>query len=108
VPWYEPFGIVPLEAMACGTPVIAAAVGGMLDSVVHGDTGLHVPPRDPRAIADAVCALMGDRALWRRLSEGGVRRAQTLYGWDRVAAETLGVYRAVTRQSLPVKEVVVA
>jgi glycosyltransferase involved in cell wall biosynthesis len=108
VPWYEPFGIVPLEAMACGAPVIAAAVGGMLDTVDHGDTGLHVPPRDPRAIADAVCALMADRALRKRLSEGGVRRAQTLYGWDRVAADTLGVYGAVADRSLPVAEIAVA
>src|SRR5690606_779019 len=44
-PWYEPFGIVPLEAMACATPVVAAAVGGLNNSVVHGITGLHVPPR---------------------------------------------------------------
>jgi len=108
VPWYEPFGIVPLEAMACGAPVVAAAVGGMLDSVVHGDTGLHVPPRDPRAIADAVCGLLADRALRSRLSEGGVRRAQTLYGWDQVAADTRRVYGAVVHRSLPVEEVVAA
>src|SRR5205823_649012 len=45
--WYEPFGLVPLEAMAAGVPVVATAVGGHVDSVVHGVCGLHVPPRDP-------------------------------------------------------------
>ena len=49
VPWYEPFGITPLEAMACGVPVVASAVGGLIDTVVDGVTGRHVPPRDPGA-----------------------------------------------------------
>ena len=57
-PWYEPFGIVPLEAMACGVPVVASAVGGMLDTVVDGVTGAHVPPRDPAALAEVLSALL--------------------------------------------------
>ena len=68
VPWYEPFGIVPLEAMACGVPVVASAVGGQIDSVVHGSTGVHVPPRDPAALAQAL-------ARAARRSRRGARRS---------------------------------
>ena len=57
-PWYEPFGIVPLEAMACGIPVVAAAVGGLADTVLDNATGIHVPPRCPEATADALALLL--------------------------------------------------
>ncbi|MBW3638693.1 MAG: glycosyltransferase [Actinobacteria bacterium] len=92
VPWYEPFGIVPLEAMACGVPVVAAAVGGIVDSVVDGRTGLHVPPRRPDLIADALAALLPDPARRRALGEAAARRARTRYSWDRVAALTFSAY----------------
>ena len=75
-PWYEPFGIVPLEAMACGVPVVAAAVGGLRDTVVDHATGLHVPPRDPEAIAAALAMLLGDPALRTELGGAGQRRAR--------------------------------
>jgi glycosyltransferase involved in cell wall biosynthesis len=94
-PWYEPFGIVPLEAMACGVPVVAAAVGGLIDTVVHGETGLHVPARRPDLIAAAVGELLDDPARRRALGAAGARRARRRYGWDRVAADTLRSYRAV-------------
>ena len=93
-PWYEPFGIVPLEAMACGVPVVASAVGGMLDTVVDGMTGLLVPPRCPERIAEALSELLGDPA--RRAAMGSVAADRArLYGWDRVGDLTLGVYRGV-------------
>ncbi|MBW3605105.1 MAG: glycosyltransferase [Actinobacteria bacterium] len=92
-PWYEPFGIVPLEAMACGVPVVATAVGGMLDSVVHGRTGLHVPSHDPGAIASALRRLLTDTDLRRRMGRAGRRRATTHFGWPAVAAETRRSYR---------------
>lgn len=94
-PWYEPFGIVPLEAMATGTPVVAAAVGGLIDSVVHGRTGLHVPPRDAGAIADAVTALLDDPELLASLGAAGVERTRSRYSWARVAADTERGYRRV-------------
>ncbi|MEW6270788.1 MAG: glycosyltransferase, partial [Thermodesulfobacteriota bacterium] len=102
VPWYEPFGIVPLEAMACGVPVVASAVGGLLDSVVDGDTGIHVPARSPRALAAALLELLRDEDRRRRLGEAGAARARRLYGWDRVGAATLATYRGILARRRPV------
>jgi D-inositol-3-phosphate glycosyltransferase len=92
VPWYEPFGIVPLEAMACGVPVVASAVGGLVDSVVDGVTGVHVPPRRPGLLASAVAALLADPGRRAALGAAGARRAHRRYGWDRIARSTLEVY----------------
>jgi glycosyltransferase involved in cell wall biosynthesis len=107
VPWYEPFGIVPLEAMASGVPVIGSAVGGLLDTVVHRVTGLHVPPRDPARLSRAINELVADAALRARLGDAGAARARALYGWDRIAGETLAVYAAaVAGEALDVTETV--
>ena len=95
VPWYEPFGIVPLEAMACGVPVVASAVGGQIDSVVHGVTGIHVPPRDPPALAAALRDLLADVPRRAELGREGRRRARRLYDFDRIAAATQAVYDEV-------------
>ncbi|MFD6139952.1 glycosyltransferase [Promicromonospora sp. NPDC060271] len=97
-PWYEPFGIVPLEAAACGLPVIASAVGGMLDTVVHERTGLLVPPRDPAAVADALLRL-SDRRFRLRLGAGARVRAERRYGWVSVARETAEAYAEVVSSS---------
>ncbi len=91
-PWYEPFGIVPLEAMACGVPGVATSVGGMIDSVVHDVTGVHVPPRDPGRIAAAVRGLLDHPERRDALGRAGVARARERYTWDRVAAGTLDAY----------------
>jgi D-inositol-3-phosphate glycosyltransferase len=92
VPWYEPFGIVPLEAMACGVPVVASAVGGLVDSVVDGVVGVHVPPRRPDLLARALAGLLADPARRAALGAAGARRARRRYGWDRIARATLEVY----------------
>jgi D-inositol-3-phosphate glycosyltransferase len=95
VPWYEPFGIVPLEAMACGVPVIASSVGGLVDTVVHRGTGLHVPPRRPDRVAEAARQLIADADMRRRLGAAGAERARRRYGWDTVAEGTLRSYMQV-------------
>jgi glycosyltransferase involved in cell wall biosynthesis len=95
VPWYEPFGIVPLEAMACGVPVVASAVGGLIDTVVDGVTGLHVPPRRPDRVAVAVRRLLDDEALRRTLGRAGLARARSRYSWTRIAEATLRAYGEV-------------
>jgi glycosyltransferase involved in cell wall biosynthesis/phosphoheptose isomerase len=94
-PWYEPFGIVALEAMACGVPVVASAVGGLVDTVVHEVTGVHVPPRDPERLADALRSLLADPESRRRYGAAGVDRVRRLYDWERVGALTADVYRRI-------------
>jgi phosphoheptose isomerase len=100
-PWYEPFGIVPLEAMACGVPVVASAVGGMIDTVVDGVTGVHVPPRDPERLAGVLRGLLDDPDRRATFGRAGVRRARRLYDWERVATATLDVYARLARRRSP-------
>jgi D-inositol-3-phosphate glycosyltransferase len=100
VPWYEPFGIVPLEAMACGVPVVASAVGGLVDTVVDGVTGAHVPPRRPGLLAAALAGLLADPERRADLGAAGSLRARRRYGWDRIARSTLEVYAGL-RTGLP-------
>lgn len=91
-PCCEPRGLVPLEAMACGVAVVATAVGAMLDIVVHEVTGEVVPPKQPRALAEAVSGVLRDSFLRRSLGLAGRDRACARYSWDRVATDTLRIY----------------
>ncbi|WP_448625806.1 glycosyltransferase [Geodermatophilus sp. URMC 64] len=95
VPWYEPFGITPLEAMACGRPVVATAVGGLVDSVAEGVTGDLVPPRDPERLAEVTGALLADAERRAAYGAAGVKRPRARYRWSRVVADTEAVYRQV-------------
>ena len=106
---YEPFGIINLEAMACGCPVVASRVGGIPEAVADGETGILVPlqskgapdfePRDPAAfqrdLAAAINSLHADGALRRRMSEAGRRRVEERFSWANIARRTLDLYEEV-------------
>jgi glycosyltransferase involved in cell wall biosynthesis len=92
-PWYEPFGITPIEAMACGTPVIGAAVGGIKATVRDGGTGFLVPPKDPDALAGRLAVVLGNPTLRAEMGREAVRRANTHYTWAKVGEQVAGVYR---------------
>ncbi|MEU1573318.1 glycosyltransferase [Streptomyces collinus] len=101
-PTYEPFGIVPLEAMACGVPVVATDVGGHRDSVADGMTGRLVPAGDVEATAEAVRGLLADERQRRTMGAAGRERALTRYTWQRVADGVEEVYQRVTaRDEIP-------
>jgi glycosyltransferase involved in cell wall biosynthesis/phosphoheptose isomerase len=94
-PWYEPFGITPLEAMACGTPVVAANVGGLKFSVRDGETGYLVPPGDPDSLAERFRLLYSSPALLRVFGQQAIQRVNELFTWTHVAEGLSKVYGEV-------------
>ena len=94
-PWYEPFGITPLEAMACGCPVIGSAVGGIQYSVADKVTGFLVPPNDPRQLADRLALLQRDPSLRAALGQAGLERVRAMFTWRDVAAKLDTVYARI-------------
>jgi glycosyltransferase involved in cell wall biosynthesis/phosphoheptose isomerase len=95
VPWYEPFGITPVEAMACGTPVVGSNVGGVKYSVRDGETGYLVPPKDPDLLAERLAHLYQHPKVMGLLSRQAVRRANDLFTWEKVTASVAAVYEEV-------------
>ncbi|MFF6779809.1 glycosyltransferase [Streptomyces sp. NPDC012510] len=96
LPRYEPFGIVPVEAMACRTPVVATAVGGQLDTVMDGVTGVLVPPEEDHDLSGTIRDLLDHPALLTRYGALGRRRVLAHYTWDSVADGVSKVYGAVS------------
>ncbi|MEU0107802.1 glycogen synthase [Streptomyces sp. NPDC006251] len=98
---YEPLGIVNLEAMACGTPVVASAVGGIPEVVDDGRTGLLVPAGDgfEAGLARAMDTVLGDPEAARRMGEAGRERAVGEFGWDAVARRTVRLYEEIVKQA---------
>jgi D,D-heptose 1,7-bisphosphate phosphatase len=94
-PWYEPFGITPVEAMACGTPVIGTAVGGIKTTVRDGVTGYLVPPKEPDALADRLAQLVRRPDLLQEFRRQALRRARSLYTWSRVSKAIESLYVSV-------------
>lgn len=98
VPSYsESFGLVALEAMACGTPVLAHRVGGLAELVQHKETGALIDSLDPQQWAEHIAGLATDRNHWRRCSEGAAALAQQ-YSWESTAQQSLTAYRAASVQ----------
>lgn len=91
-PWYEPFGITPLEAMACGTPVVGSNVGGIKYTVSDGETGYLVPPRDPGALAERLAELLRHPELLHSMGRKAIRRANNHFTWRKVTDLVSHIY----------------
>jgi glycosyltransferase involved in cell wall biosynthesis len=94
---YEPSGTTSLQAMACGTPVIAPPVGGHVDAVVDGTTGIIIPPDRPALMAQRIRQLLAHPMLIEAYGVAAVDRVRSRYSWARIAGETLAVYDRVTQ-----------
>lgn len=94
-PWYEPFGLTPLEAMACGRPVVGSAVGGITYTVAYGKTGFLVPPRDPEMLADRLYCLLVEPGLRERMGRAARHRVEADFTWPMVAMRTASLYETL-------------
>jgi D-inositol-3-phosphate glycosyltransferase len=106
-PWYEPFGLTPLEAMACGRPVVGSAVGGLTFTIQDGVTGALVPPRDPAALADKLAELLANPELLARMGVAARARVEREFTWAMTARRTALLYETLLGErmgSAPVRE----
>lgn len=94
-PWYEPFGITPIESMACGTPVIGADVGGIKYSVKNGETGYLIPPKDPMALAAKIDHLLGNPSLIKKMQLNSIKRVHSHFTWAKIAEMVVAIYENV-------------
>ena len=99
VPHYEPFGMTPLEAMACATPVVGSKVGGIKTSVADGESGYLVPPKDPEALVGRLLHLLSDEDLRDRMGRAARRRIEEHYTWERVATLAAAAFSEVAAQT---------
>jgi glycosyltransferase involved in cell wall biosynthesis len=102
---YESFGMVAIEAMACGTPVVASEVGGLRYSVVHRETGLLAKPQDPASFASGISLLLDDHVLRDAMGRSGARLVGELFTWDAIAARLEDVYAVLVEQPAEVGRV---
>ncbi len=102
-PWYEPFGITPLEAMACGTPVIGANVGGIKFSVADGKTGFLVPPDNPQALAEKIEKALSCRQTLAEMGRNCILRVNKLFTWQQVATHCDHLYKTMLAKKQPGK-----
>ena len=99
VPHYEPFGMTPLEAMACATPVVGSRVGGIKTSVADGETGYLVPPKNPEVLAYHLLRLLSEPGQRDRMGRAARRRIEEQYTWERVASLAAASYSKIAREA---------
>ncbi|ETF03846.1 glycosyl transferase family 1 [Advenella kashmirensis W13003] len=100
-PWYEPFGITPLEAMGCNRPVIGSNTGGIKYSVLDGKTGFLVPPKDSEALAIKLALLANNPFLAEKMGRAGAARARKMFTWRQVSTQLSDIFRELDYQHTP-------
>lgn len=103
-PWYEPFGITPIEAMACGTPVVGSNVGGIKHTVIDNHTGFLVRPRNPVALGNKLALLFQDNTLRQRFSRNSTVRVNLHFTWKEVCISLVALYKSVLPKSMRLVE----